>query len=174
MSTENICSNNTIKYVNAEGNRTQNIMTDFAAEPNLEDSYEMKCVVSVDEKEYDRLMGNQIPGIDRIIFNDPATIVYWADSSKTVVKSMKDRQFNPYHGFCAAVAKRMIGNGHNQAVKKLIESKSNIDLEQWEREYNEDIDRYATMFTAIVDSEKYLREKYEPDMPVPSYEEYLK
>ena len=58
--------------------------------------------------------------VKRIIFNDPATIVFWTDGSKTVVKCEKGQPFNKYYGFCAAVAKRVFGN--NSRVSKLVDN----------------------------------------------------
>lgn len=58
--------------------------------------------------------------VDRIVFNDPATIVFWKDGTKTIVKCSDNEDFNPYFGFCAAVAKRVFGN--NSQVRKMVES----------------------------------------------------
>lgn len=58
--------------------------------------------------------------VDRIVFNDPATIVFWKDGTKTIVKCSDNENFNPYFGFCAAVAKRVFGN--NSQVRKMVES----------------------------------------------------
>lgn len=57
--------------------------------------------------------------IQRIVFNPPATIVFWKDGTKTVVKCQKDQEFNPYFGFCTAVAKRIYGN--NSRVNRMVE-----------------------------------------------------
>lgn len=57
--------------------------------------------------------------VKRIVFNPPATIVFWFDGTKTVVKCGKDQPFNPYYGFCAAVTKRMLG--HNCAINRHID-----------------------------------------------------
>lgn len=45
----------------------------------------------------------------RVIFNDPATIVFWCDGSKTVVKA-KDEMFDPEKGLAMAYAKKASGN----------------------------------------------------------------
>ncbi len=58
--------------------------------------------------------------IDRIVFNDPATIVFWADGSKTVVKCAPGQKFNKYQGFCAAVTKRLYV--HNSYINRIVES----------------------------------------------------
>ena len=57
--------------------------------------------------------------VKRIVFNPPATIVFWFDGTKTVVKCSKGQPFNPYYGFCAALAKRMLG--HNCAINRHID-----------------------------------------------------
>ena len=103
-----------------------------------------------------------MPEVDRIIFNNPATIVFWSDGVKTVVKAAENREFNPYYGFCAAVTKRLIGDNHNHAVKNLIERKGNIDLDAWDAQMESKIAELAALFQAVIDSEKRLREKYEP------------
>lgn len=51
-----------------------------------------------------------IPDIDRIIFSDPATIVFWADGEKTVVKTCEHDRFEPYVGFAMACMKKMFGS----------------------------------------------------------------
>ena len=48
--------------------------------------------------------------IKRVIFNPPATIVYWSDGSKTVVKCSEKDVFDPEKGLAMAVAKRCGGN----------------------------------------------------------------
>lgn len=45
----------------------------------------------------------------KVIFNDPATIVFWCDGSKTVVKA-KDEMFDPEKGLAMAYAKKASGN----------------------------------------------------------------
>ena len=51
-------------------------------------------------------------GINRVIFNDPATIVIWNDGSKTVVKASNE-PFDPEKGLAMAIAKKALGNKGN-------------------------------------------------------------
>ncbi len=51
-----------------------------------------------------------IPDIERIIFNPPATVVYWIDGTKTVVKTMEGDKFEKYAGFATACMKKMFGS----------------------------------------------------------------
>ena len=67
-----------------------------------------------------RLFGNKIPEVKNMIFNPPATIVFWEDGSKTVVKCMPGTEFNPYYGFLAALGKKIFGT--NSAINRLVDS----------------------------------------------------
>lgn len=58
--------------------------------------------------------------VKKILYNGPATIVYWADGEKTVVKCMDTDTFDPMAGFCAALAKRIYGS--TGAVKQIIKA----------------------------------------------------
>lgn len=49
--------------------------------------------------------------ISRVIFNNPATIILWADGTKTVAKTHGDDAFDPEKGFAVACAKKLLGNG---------------------------------------------------------------
>ncbi|MBO7079907.1 MAG: hypothetical protein J6W64_08885 [Bacilli bacterium] len=57
-------------------------------------------------KEYEKMH------IENVIFNDPATIVFWRDGSKTVVKA-KDEPFDKEKGLAMAIAKKVYGNEGN-------------------------------------------------------------
>lgn len=48
--------------------------------------------------------------IKKVIFNEPATIVFWSDGTKTVVKCGKDDIWDPEKGLAMAVAKKFFGN----------------------------------------------------------------
>lgn len=56
----------------------------------------------------------------RIIYNDPVTIVFWDDDTKTIVKRAKGEKFNKYNAFCAALAKKIYEN--NSQVRKIVKS----------------------------------------------------
>lgn len=51
-------------------------------------------------------------GIKQVIFNDPATIVMWADGTKSVVKAQNET-FDPEKGLATAIARKALGNKHN-------------------------------------------------------------
>lgn len=51
--------------------------------------------------------------IEKVIFNDPATIVYWKDGDKTVVKCQDEDVFDPEKGLAMCFMKRALGNTGN-------------------------------------------------------------
>ena len=57
-------------------------------------------------KEYEKMK------IENVIFNDPATIVFWRDGSKTVVKA-QDEPYDPEKGLAMAIAKKTYGNKYD-------------------------------------------------------------
>ena len=46
--------------------------------------------------------------IDRVIINEPATIIIWKDKTKTVVKCGENDDFNPEAGIALAYMKRVM------------------------------------------------------------------
>ena len=56
--------------------------------------------------------------IREVIFNDPATIVFWLDGTKTVVKKANDEPWDPEKGLAMAIIKKYFGS--NKEIKKII------------------------------------------------------
>ena len=48
--------------------------------------------------------------IKKVIFNDPATIVFWSDGTKTVVKCGDNDTFDPEKGLAMAICKKFFDN----------------------------------------------------------------
>lgn len=65
--------------------------------------------------------------IKKVIFNNPATIVFWADGTKTVVKA-ENEEFDPEKGLAMAIAKKALGNKGNYFNK----------IKEWTNRYNEE------------------------------------
>ena len=82
--------------------------------------YDCKCGNTDGDKKIDDESEEIDLTIDYIIYNDPATIVFWSDGTKTVVKCAPGQKFNKYFGFCAAVTKRIFGT--NSLVNRIVES----------------------------------------------------
>lgn len=62
----------------------------------------------------------------RVVFNGPATIVFWSDKTKTVVKCGKRDKFDPEKGLAMAIVKKMFGNMGNyyNIIKKSLDTAS--------------------------------------------------
>ena len=58
----------------------------------------------------------RIPEIKNVIFNDPATIVFWEDGTKTVVKCQDGDEFDPEKGLAMAIVKKAYGNKGNYCI----------------------------------------------------------
>ena len=66
--------------------------------------------------------------IEKVIFNEPATIVFWSDKTKTVVKAENDT-FDPEKGLAMAIAKKSLGNQGNyyNTFKKWLPKEPDMD-----------------------------------------------
>lgn len=53
------------------------------------------------------------PTIKDVIFNPPATIVFWSDNTKTVVRAQDDDPYDPEKGLAMAISKKMLGNKYD-------------------------------------------------------------
>ena len=58
--------------------------------------------------------------IKDVKFSGPATIVFWTDGTKTVVKCRKGDKFDPEKGIAMACAKKLLGNkdGYHREIAK--------------------------------------------------------
>lgn len=76
---------------------------------------------------YTRTYASNVPNvnnakIEKVIFHDPATIVFWSDNTKTVVKCQDGDIFDPEKGLAMAIAKKAMGNQGNYCneIKKWL------------------------------------------------------
>ena len=53
------------------------------------------------------------PQIKDVIFNPPATIVFWDDDTKTVVRAQGDDIYDPEKGIAMAISKKILGNKYD-------------------------------------------------------------
>lgn len=58
-----------------------------------------------------RLTG--LPAITKVLYNDPATIIFWNDGTKTIVKCGEHDEFDPEKGLAMAITKKVLGNKGN-------------------------------------------------------------
>lgn len=56
--------------------------------------------------------------VKKVIFNAPATIVYWSDGSKTVVKCKKGEIFDREKGLAMAISKKFLGKAYRKTFKE--------------------------------------------------------
>ena len=72
----------------------------------------------VTQDDLDRIFGRS--KIKRVIFHDPATIVFWTDGSKTVVKTMPGDIYNPEVGLAMCISKKVLGDKYHHEFKKWL------------------------------------------------------
>lgn len=89
--------------------------------PTRQDDLVLKYLtwdVSHTNKLYDKIQKEKNKAIydsmiQRVIFNPPATIVFWRDGSKTVVKCGENDIFDPEKGLAMAISKRAFGDNRD-------------------------------------------------------------
>ena len=64
----------------------------------------------------------KLPEIKKVIFNEPTTIVLWADGTKTIVRCQKGDTYSKETGLAVAICKKALGNkgNFNKVFKKWI------------------------------------------------------
>ena len=99
-----------------------------------------KCKTTYDPKNYRchrfvlckgelRSMIDKKFAIKKVIFNHPATIVFWEDGTKTIVKAYLE-QFDPEKGLSMAIAKKALGNEGNYFNQ----------IKKWTKKYDDEVD----------------------------------
>ena len=123
------------------------------------------------------------PEIKNVIFNDPATIVFWTDGTKTVVKCQEGDIFDPEKGLTMAIAKKVHGNkgsycnvikkwcepyrekhgysGYSDAVTKAVYDKLSTICDAFTEKYshkesNKTDRKYELIYETLVDAEDVL------------------
>ena len=76
-----------------------------------------------------------------VIFNDPATIVLWADGTKTVVKCQEDDVYSPDVGLAMCFTKKALGNksNFNNVFKKWVPEANGYEPTGMVMELNQDM-----------------------------------
>ena len=52
----------------------------------------------------------ELPKVKQVLYKNPATIIYWTDGSKTVVKCQREDTYDPEKGLAMAILKKINGN----------------------------------------------------------------
>lgn len=82
------------------------------------------AVITLNKNLYDFLYDfNKELKVTKVIYNDPATIVYFSDGTKSVVKLHPEDTFNETTGLLMAISKRLLGSeGLHRALKDFTEN----------------------------------------------------
>lgn len=93
--------------------------------------------------------------IKNVIFNDPATIVFWSDGTKTVVKCGENDIYDPEKGLAMAVAKKYLGT--NKSHSNYMD-----EFKKWlpkEEEPSDPFEDFRDSLKKLADIGSSLREK---------------
>ena len=88
----------------------------FSRKDNLttEDRATAKCLInSIYGAASMSMNNNSYVFLIRVIYNDPATIAFWSDGTKTIVKAQPGDIFDPEKGLAMVIAKKVCGNKGN-------------------------------------------------------------
>ena len=72
--------------------------------------------------------------ITNVIFNPPATIVFWSDKAKTVVKCDPKEEYDPEKGIAMAICKKMIGDNKRDYYNVFLHWIKKYEKQRKERE----------------------------------------
>lgn len=95
---------------------TKAIADYFSRKDNLtnEDRATAKCLINSIYGAASMSMNNNTSVfLMRVIYNDPATIAFWSDGTKTAVKAQPGDIFDPEKGLAMVIAKKACGNKGN-------------------------------------------------------------
>lgn len=63
----------------------------------------------------------KLPEVKNIIFNDPVTVVFWNDGTKTIVRASNGDKFSKELGVIYSVFKKLYGPNTSAAIKKFLD-----------------------------------------------------
>ena len=112
--------------------------------------HSMNCIYGTGHLKYG------IPEVRKVLYNGPATIVFWEDNTKTVVKMQDGEEvYDPDKAFAMAVCKKLFGNTFNkhltQAQKAFKKSCDEL-YDQRLKEFINDPESYINGFVKDVEN----------------------
>ena len=87
-----------------------NSVTPMEKSSKLNDAFIEYCKKDVEQTR--TLVSHRVPRIKNVLFREPATIVFWTDGTKTVVKA-DGEAYDPEKGLAMAISKKALGNHGN-------------------------------------------------------------
>ena len=91
---------------------------------NLDELFSADCDwCSYEDEDYSRITNL----IDHVIFNGKATIVFWVDGTKTVVKCTASDVMSKETGVAFAILKKFFGNTYYRQITKIVETCSTTE-----------------------------------------------
>lgn len=89
----------------------------------------------------------KLPEIKDVIFNEPATIILWADGTKTVVKCQEGEGYDPEKGMAMAISKKALGNKGNycEVFKKWLPEEEVNDGRVSSNDLRKAVDHFAKL-----------------------------
>lgn len=123
--------------------------------------------------------------ITKVIFNDPATVVFWSDGTKTVVKSSENDIYDEEKGLAMAICKKFMGNdgSYYSVFKQWIpdeEEKRDEDImelpsfDEFLKVFGECSEHFKELFSSLAeDMKKWSEEFREQDYTSPKCETRL-
>lgn len=128
---------------------------------------------------------NKLPKIERVIFNAPATIVFWSDKTKTVVKAQGEDEFDPEKGLAMVISKKALGNKGNyynvfdewvewpvdedEAVDSFIHKLPSYSDDLWDHIRNKLLEKFSIHVTADKNGKVLNKEVTEVKEPEKKY-----
>ena len=99
--------------------------------------------------------------IKDVIYNDPATIIFWKDGTKSVVKCDGEK-YDPEKGFAMAVCKKVFGNEGNyyNTFKKWLPEEIEFEVGEFVRLSKEIYGISAGSWVYIIDIDKEKKNSY--------------
>lgn len=81
---------------------------------------------------FDASLNYKYPSIMKVVINHPATIVFWSDGTKTVVKCAKNERFDAEKGVAMAIAKKFLPKQYGKKLTAMTDEALSKCLEaQW-------------------------------------------
>lgn len=118
-------------YEKEEINMRNNCVTVGDVYDSMTDAQQKVCQYMIAEALKNAIRSFTPDSIKNVIYNDPATIIFWSDGTKTIVKCMEDEEYDPEKGFMAAVTKKAFGDKYGwimrHQVKPAAEHEKKVD-----------------------------------------------